>query len=58
MNFIKRLKTLWHLSGMEIASDAFRKVTLEIPRTDKTPHKKLATIVSLEEGNPLDKTVN
>lgn len=48
---IKRLKTLWALSGMEISSDVYKQVTLEIPSKDQKKHRRLATIIETETVN-------
>lgn len=45
----KRLKNLWYLSGLDIASDSYRKVTLEVPKDMDIPKRKLATIIEMDE---------
>lgn len=42
---LKRLKNIWYLSGLEIASDTYRQIKLSIPRGTERPKKRLATIL-------------
>lgn len=45
----KRLQNLWALSGMEIAANTFREVTLSVPSDQPRPSKKLASIIEIDK---------
>ena len=42
---IRRLKNLWYLSGLDIASDVYRQIKLSVPHETERPKRRLATII-------------
>jgi len=52
MSLLKRLKTLWHLSGMEIKTNTSRDVYLKDELAQGVVRVRQATMASIVDMNP------